>query len=66
MVKRILSHLEETALYVVILFLIGILIAKIFGHLTVDDTLTQVITIVQIFASIVLAWIAGWKKGSDK
>lgn len=63
--KKILSHLEETALYLVVLFLLGILVAKIFGHLTVEDTFAQVITVIQIIAAMILCWIAGWKKGHD-
>ena len=54
------------ALYVVIIFLLGILIAKVFGHLSVDDTFTQIMAIVQIIAVMILSWIAGWKKGQEK
>lgn len=64
--RKLLNHLEEVALYIVTLFLLGILVSKMFGHLSVDDTFTQVITVVQIIAAMILCWIAGWKKGHGK
>ena len=64
--KRFRNNCESMALYVVIIFLLGILIAKVFGHLSVDDTFTQIMAIVQIIAVMILSWIAGWKKGQEK
>lgn len=54
---------ETMALYVIMALLIGISIAKILGFLSLEGIFTQIITILQILAALVLAWIAGWKRG---
>jgi len=64
--RKFFKDIEEAALYLVTLFLLAIIIAKIFGHLAIEDTFTQIITIVQIIAAMILCWIAGWKKGHDE
>jgi threonine/homoserine/homoserine lactone efflux protein len=65
-VRKPFNDLEGTALYVVILLLFGILVYKIFGHLALESTVTQVLTVIQIIAALVLSWIAGWRRDRDE
>lgn len=63
---RPVRNLEDVALFTVIAILFGIVVAKILGHLHLDDTFTQVITIVQVLSAMALCWIEGWKRGTKK
>lgn len=63
---RPVRNLEDIALFTVIAILFGIVVANILGHLHLDDTFTQVITIVQVLSAMALCWIEGWKRGTKK
>jgi len=67
-VKKFKCSVHEMSLYVISIFLFGILVAKLVGVWGLaENRAIQIMAIVQVMILFVLAWISGWmhKRNDD-